>query len=118
MHVCNHTSTLTVMPRPFKHGLSAYRRAGEAACRCPVCREAHRAYSAQERAARYAQRVMIDGRLVYPAVPERHGRPGGSLYNSYGCRCEPCTKAFIAKNSDYKKRRAEWQKIIREMAAA
>lgn len=42
----------------------------------------------------YAERVLIDGRLVSPRG--RHGVD--STYMNYGCRCEPCTIAMRAYN--------------------
>jgi hypothetical protein len=47
------------------------------------------------RARRLAERVMVDGRLVHPTAP--HG--SNSTYNSYGCRCIPCTDAHTVGNA-------------------
>lgn len=45
----------------------------------------------RNRAARLARRVEIDGRLVAPLPPERHGLQAS--YTNWGCRCEDCTRA-------------------------
>jgi hypothetical protein len=43
----------------------------------------------QARQRRYSERVLIDGRLVYPGA--NHGT--NSAYHSWGCRCIPCCEA-------------------------
>jgi hypothetical protein len=45
-----------------------------------------------QRATRWARRVVVDGRLVAAHLPnERHGLP--STYTNHGCQCGPCTQA-------------------------
>lgn len=36
----------------------------------------------------YAERILIDGKLVHPNAP--HGTLGG--YNYWGCKCEKCSE--------------------------
>ena len=60
-----------------------------AGCPCANCREAYADYRRAERVARYAERELIDGRLVHPRAP--HGTFSG--YSYWGCRCELCTEA-------------------------
>ncbi len=45
----------------------------------------------RNRAARLARRFEIDGRLVAPLPPEKHGLQ--SSYTNHGCRCAQCTAA-------------------------
>jgi hypothetical protein len=48
---------------------------------------------AQElKARRYAERVLVDGRLVHPRCV--HGKE--KSYQGFGCRCIPCTAAHAA----------------------
>lgn len=61
-------------------------------CRCARCKEANRSRASRNRTVRYAQRELIDGRLVHPRAP--HG-PKQS-YSNYGCRCVGCSKANAA----------------------
>jgi len=44
------------------------------------------------RRVRYAQREMVDGRLVAPG-DVAHGR--GETFTDYGCRCHYCTRADL-----------------------
>lgn len=61
-------------------------------CRCDECREAARVRMGSYRKARFATRVMVNGRLVAPGLPkESHGKEG--TYTNHGCRCQPCTTA-------------------------
>lgn len=60
-------------------------------CSCPACLGAHMTRMRAERAARLARRVLVDGRLVAPVPPEKHGK--ATTYGNWGCRCEPCTQA-------------------------
>jgi hypothetical protein len=55
----------------------------------------------EARQRRYAERVLIDGRLVYPGA--NHGT--NSAYHSWGCRCIPCCDAHrIARRDSYVKK--------------
>jgi len=52
---------------------------------------------------RYSERVLIDGRLVYPGA--NHGT--NSAYHSWGCRCIPCCDAHrLARRKSYSKKEA------------
>lgn len=85
--------------RAAVHGAHTYKNHH---CRCNTCRAGHRAYTRDRRAARYAARVLTDGRLVTPG-PVIHGRE--STYSNHGCRCEPCTNASVEyKRHDYGRR--------------
>ncbi|MFI7524535.1 hypothetical protein [Nocardia salmonicida] len=53
-------------------------------------------YMREWSAARYAERVEIDGRLVHPHA--EHGT--ASAYSVYGCRCEECTTAKVVTNAE------------------
>lgn len=57
--------------------------------RRPAANSAKHAKWAEARRKRYAQRVLIDGRLVFPGA--NHGT--NSAYHSWGCRCVPCCDA-------------------------
>lgn len=81
------------------HGRYAY---SNHHCRCETCRTDRRAHQRDKRAARYAARVLVDGRLVAPG-PVTHGKKG--TYTNHGCRCEPCTRASTEyKRNDYGRR--------------
>lgn len=69
------------------HGAYGYKNA---LCRCETCVTGHRQLVRDTRAARYAARVPVDGRLVAPGAV-RHGAV--STYQNHGCRCLPCTAA-------------------------
>jgi hypothetical protein len=58
-------------------------------CGCASCRTWNRARSARGRAARWADRVLVDGAWYAPRAA--HGTTTG--YTMYGCRCAPCTAA-------------------------
>ena len=51
---------------------------------------------------RKAQRVMRDGRWYHPFAPKHGDR---SIYNAWGCRCRPCTRANTAYKSGPSRRR-------------
>ncbi|MEV6219881.1 hypothetical protein [Nocardia sp. NPDC051833] len=53
-------------------------------------------YEREWRAARAAERVEVNGRLVHPSAP--HGT--ASAYVAYGCRCEPCTTAAVVRTEE------------------
>lgn len=62
-------------------------------CRCDECREAARVRMGSYRKARFATRVMVNGRLVAPGLPKgSHGKEG--TYTNHGCRCPRCTEAW------------------------
>jgi hypothetical protein len=75
-----------------QHGRNAY---GNSMCRCKVCTDANRLYERKIRAARFAKRVLVDGRLTAAHVKE-HGLT--ATYGNWGCRCEPCTRANAEAN--------------------
>lgn len=68
------------------HGASSYTNY---ACPCDICREGHRLVAKQMRTDRYAERVMMQRRLIHPRAT--HGALGG--YLNFGCRCASCTIA-------------------------
>jgi hypothetical protein len=72
----------------MKHGWSAYRNG---VCKCGICRKGHADAQNKNTAKWRASRVEIDGRLVAPLPPERHG--SWSTYANYGCQCDPCREA-------------------------
>lgn len=52
-------------------------------------------------ARRYAQRVMVGGRLVHPNAV--HG--SNASYTGYGCRCVPCSESHtVARRRSYVKK--------------
>lgn len=53
-------------------------------------------------AARSAERVAVDGRMVHPDAP--HGTGNG--YSAYRCRCELCTTAGVIRAQEYQDRMA------------
>jgi len=63
-------------------------------CWCDSCtakREKIRGRVRKYRKGRLDSRIVVDGRLVAPVPPEKHGR--ASTYTNWGCRCQPCTEA-------------------------
>lgn len=76
---------------PQKHDYSSYRNG---ICRCRVCQDDHNTKQRQDKANRMAARVEVDGRLVAPLPPDRHGLP--TTYSNHGCQCEPCKAAWAA----------------------
>jgi hypothetical protein len=68
----------------------------------------------RNRAARLARRVLVDGRLVAPLPPERHGL--ASSYSNHGCRCELCSQAGSAYWQDYAPYRARANSARRRAA--
>lgn len=72
-------------------------------CRCGECKEWHRAQQLGQRHRRYADRTLIDGRLVHPTV--EHGKR--SSYANWGCRCIPCTEAHTGSVSRQRAARRE-----------
>lgn len=73
----------------YEHGRSVTYTKG---CRCDLCRAAAVEKRAVLRKARYAERIMVDGRWFAPRVAANaHGTL--ATYGNWGCRCEPCTKA-------------------------
>ena len=95
----------------MKHGTTYSYRVMR--CPCDECREAHRQAMAKWRAANHARRVLIDGRWVYPAPPERHGC--ASFYCVYGCRCAACTEAERRGQVASKQQRKAQLKAIAEL---
>jgi hypothetical protein len=85
-----------------RHGTAnTYKNLG---CRCNRCSEAARLDARSARHARYARRLLIDGVWIAPVADDRHGLP--YTYNSWGCRCEPCTDAAAADRRRLAKNRA------------
>lgn len=68
------------------------------ACRCWPCTDAHTRQTSDRRDTRYAERTLIDGRLVTQHPGAIHGRVG--TYNYWGCRCSPCTAAAVQTQRD------------------
>lgn len=60
-------------------------------CRRTECREAMLVSNRRSRAKRYADRELIDGRLVAFGEKVTHGTRTAHGY--YGCRCEQCAAA-------------------------
>lgn len=60
-----------------------------------------REYKAKQREERYAQRVLIDGKLVHPDAP--HGSQ--HAYSAYGCKCVPCTDNNAREQRELRARR-------------
>lgn len=58
--------------------------------------------NANSRKKRLAERELIDGKLIHPKAP--HGKFTG--YNTYGCQCDPCRKAYNAYVRERKKANA------------
>lgn len=58
---------------------------------CYVLRMAREREQGADLAARFPNRVLIDGRMVAPVPDEQHG--SASTYNNHGCRCRPCERA-------------------------
>jgi hypothetical protein len=69
-------------------------------CRCVDCRAVHRRRQGRSRHQRMDARVLVDGRLVAPLPPDRHGKVG--TYRYHGCRCVPCTVANAQALRDYR----------------
>lgn len=63
-------------------------------CSCQTCVAGNTARHRVLRKARFERRVLVEGRLVAPVPPERHGLM--TTYNNWGCRCEACTKDATA----------------------
>lgn len=59
---------------------------------------------AHRRRQRYAQRHVVDGRLVHPDAP--HGTPGS--YQNWGCRCLECTTVSVANRVRWRKDDPAW----------
>lgn len=83
-----------------KHDASTY---GNRACRCDTCRTAHREYMRGARLRRMARRVLVDGRLLAPLPPDRHGRD--TTYTNWRCQCEPCLRAHLDAGRANRQRR-------------
>lgn len=73
------------------HGYNGYSNRG---CRCPICVRAQRDYMRGWKAARMAERTMVDGRLT-STTARHHGRY--TTYANWGCRCQPCTTAHTRR---------------------
>jgi hypothetical protein len=73
---------------PLSHGSATSYNRG---CPCDLCKAKNTARNTTLRTRRMAQRVLINGRLVAPLPPEKHGKQ--STYSNWGCRCIPCTDA-------------------------
>lgn len=85
----------------MRHGRIGYRHG----CRCDLCRQGHTAEQNRQNARRRASRVLVDGRLLAPLPPDRHGR--WSTYANHGCQCDPCRavgSAVNARNSERRRR--------------
>lgn len=92
---------------PERHGtISA---SADHSCRCDTCRDAHtrRLVASQSKMRREhrAKRLLVNGRLVAPLPPEKHGT--FRTYSHYGCRCEACSAAGRAVNKARRDRRRE-----------
>lgn len=89
----------------MKHGTpSGYVNHG---CRCAECRNRNRTRCGANRKARWAERILIDSKLVHPNAS--HGTTNG--YLNYGCRCGPCYAAGSQRNREHRERRnaqARW----------
>jgi hypothetical protein len=79
----------------------------EAGCRCDTCRAANTERVVRRQHERRAARQLINGRLVAPVPPHRHGL--ASTYVNWSCRCEPCTQAGAKRNAADRARRAATQ---------
>jgi len=71
-------------------------------CHCVPCTAAASAAVLARNRRRYAQRVLVGGRLVHPAPGIGHGLP--DTYKRYGCRCLPCC---VAHSQMQRSRRAK-----------
>lgn len=76
----------------LKHGTQEAYVRGK--CKCQTCVAGNTSRHRDLRAARFARRVEVEGRLVAPVPAERHGRM--TTYNNWGCRCVPCTEDATA----------------------
>lgn len=56
---------------------------------------------------------LIEGPEVF-AVPRYHG--SSYIYETYGCRCYPCTTAFKSARSDWSARRRAKYRAQKEAA--
>jgi len=82
------------------HGrASTYQNYG---CRCVACTSAKTSAAARSRSVRYAQRLVVNGRVHHPNAP--HGTVGA--YNNYGCRCINCTYAQASAIRVFRARKA------------
>lgn len=99
------------------HGTPTRYNAG---CRCLACRERHatrtRASEASKRyrQRKYAQRTVVNGRMVHPN-PGEGGHGSLTAYTSYGCRCEACSTSMRnhqlrTRDEGVKFRRERWDK--------
>ncbi|MGV9668678.1 hypothetical protein [Nocardia niigatensis] len=94
-------------PSDARHGrVSTYTTGG---CRCNLCREALRVYTAQRRAARRAELGTVRGRPY--ATVDLYGNPithgTASTYSNWGCRCLPCRVAHSHSTAHYRDRNRE-----------
>lgn len=71
----------------MEHSSSTYYNLG---CRCDLCRAAATVFQRKQRERRYAERELINGRMV-ATKSRRHGK--ASIYRNWGCQCPPCTSA-------------------------
>ena len=67
----------------------------------------------RNRAARYAARVEIDGRMVAVNARE-HGKY--TTRTNHGCECEPCVAAAAAYNTPYRRERRRTNPDFRRRA--
>jgi hypothetical protein len=72
-------------------------------CRCDTCTAANTRRTVRRQHERRAERQLINGRLVAPVPPHRHGLV--STYVNWACRCEPCTQAGAQRNAADRARR-------------
>ncbi|BCF84563.1 MULTISPECIES: hypothetical protein [Rhodococcus erythropolis group] len=65
--------------------------------------------TATQRAARMAERVLIEGRLVHPRA--NHGTL--SAYNNFGCRCLDCSARELERKKRARQPRpdGEWTRL-------
>lgn len=77
----------------------------EHGCRCDTCRAANTNRTNRRRHQRRAMRQLINGDLVAPLPPERHGHI--STYVNWDCRCPACRAVGAQRNAaDRARRRA------------
>lgn len=91
---------------PVDHGHGDHRTYAKG-CRCDDCREAHRAWSAERRAAWKQD----------PSAADRAGHGNPSTYKNLGCRCSRCSKANTAVVNAWRARRRE-QRALAETGGA
>jgi hypothetical protein len=89
-------------PTTREHGdANTYIKQG---CRCGPCTAANTERARHDRNTRMARRRLVDGVMVAPVPPHRHGN--GNTYTNWGCRCKPCTRAHNHAHSGWVQRRA------------